>query len=294
MFSIIIPSYNRKNEIPALLASLEYQTKYNFEVIIVDDYSIEPVEIKQLYPFSVNIIRNPRNLGAAESRNVGARVAKHEWLLFLDDDDRFAHQKCEVLEKTIIENPNINFIYHPAECVMVNENFTYFTHPYENEKDVTLDNILLGNKVGGMPMIAIKRSFFFEIDGLSTGLKSLEDYDFILKAISHETFKPKYVREPLTTCAFHTKRSSVSTNTQNTETAIESIKKQYVKTDTQQRNFAFNSLYMLSYPHIMNLSRKAAYYYWQMFLQSKNIKYLVISIITVISPKLAINLKRFI
>ena len=30
MFSIIIPSYNRKNEIPALLASLEYQTKYNF------------------------------------------------------------------------------------------------------------------------------------------------------------------------------------------------------------------------------------------------------------------------
>ncbi len=294
MFSIIIPSYNRKNEIPALLASLEYQTKYNFEVIIVDDYSIEPVEIKQLYPFSVNIIRNPRNLGAAESRNVGARVAKNEWLLFLDDDDRFAHQKCEVLEKAIIENPNINFIYHPAECVMVNENFTYFTHPYENEKDITLDNILLGNKVGGMPMIAIKKSFFFEINGLSTGLKSLEDYDFILKAISHETFKPKYVREPLTTCAFHTKRSSVSTNTQNTETAIESIKKQYVKTDTQQRNFAFNSLYMLSYPHIMNLSRKAAYYYWQMFLQSKNIKYLVISIITVISPKLAINLKRFI
>lgn len=188
----------------------------------------------------------------------------------------------------------INFIYHPAECVMVNEGFTYFTHPYENEKDVTLDNILLGNKVGGMPMIAIKKSFFFEVNGLSTDLKSLEDYDFILKVISHNEFKPKYVSEALTTCTFHTKRASVSTNTQNTEFAIDAIKQKYVKTDIQQKNFAFNSLYMLSYPHIMNLSRKAANYYWQMFLQSKNVKYIVIAVITFISPKLAINMKRFI
>lgn len=70
MFSIIIPSYNRKNEIPALLTSLEYQTEYNFEVIIVDDHSVEPVEIKHLYPFPANVIRNEQNLGAAESRNV--------------------------------------------------------------------------------------------------------------------------------------------------------------------------------------------------------------------------------
>lgn len=294
MFSIIIPSYNRKNEIPALLASLEYQTEYNFEVIIVDDHSVEPVEIKHLYPFPVNVIRNAQNLGAAESRNVGARAAKNDWLLFLDDDDRFAHQKCEILAKTINDNPTINFIYHPAECVMVNEGFTYITHPYENEKDVTLDNILLGNKVGGMPMIAIKKSFFFDVNGLSTDLKSLEDYDFILKVISHNQFKPKYVSEALTTCTFHTKRASVSTNTQNTELAIEAIKQKYVKTDIQQKNFAFNSLYMLSYPHIMNLSRKAACYYWQMFLQSKNIKHLVIATLTFISPKLAINMKRFI
>ncbi|AUI65267.1 MULTISPECIES: glycosyltransferase family A protein [Glaesserella] len=294
MFSIIVPSYNRKSEIPSLLESLEHQTKYNFEVIIVDDHSVEPVEIKHLYPFPVNIIRNEQNLGAAESRNVGARIAKNEWLLFLDDDDRFVHQKCEILEKAILENSQVNFIYHPAECVMVNEGFSYMTHPYSNEKDVTLDNILLGNKVGGMPMIAIKKALFFKVKGLSTELKSLEDYDFILKVISDETFNPKYISEALTTCTFHTKRSSVSTNTQNTEIAIEKIKQQYVKTEIQQNNFAFNTLYMLSYPHIMNLSRKAACYYWKMFLQSKNIKHLVITIITLISPKLAINMKRFI
>ena len=34
MFSIIVPSYNRKEEIPALLASLSEQTVHNFDVVM--------------------------------------------------------------------------------------------------------------------------------------------------------------------------------------------------------------------------------------------------------------------
>lgn len=90
MFSIIVPSYNRKEEIPALLESLTKQTTYNFDVVIVDDCSKEPVEVTQSYPFAVKVIRNETNQGAAESRNIGARNADNDWLLFLDDDDRFA------------------------------------------------------------------------------------------------------------------------------------------------------------------------------------------------------------
>lgn len=294
MFSIIIPSYNRKNEIPELLKDLEKQTTYNFEVIIVDDNSTDPVEIHHTYPFNVNIIRNRQNKGAAESRNIGVANATYEWLLFLDDDDRFQPNKCELLAQTIASFPEINFIYHPAECIMVNEHFTYLTHPYQNINDITLDNILRSNRIGGMPMIAIKKSLFEEIGGLSTDLLSLEDYDFILKVISNTKFKPKYIEYPLTQCTFHTNRSSVSTNIKNTENAIQYIFKSYVKTDKQQLNFEFNSLYMLAYPYMMNLSRKAAKYYFLMFKISFNIKYLTIAFIILISPKLAINLKRFI
>ncbi|OOH86197.1 glycosyltransferase [Pasteurellaceae bacterium 15-036681] len=294
MFSIIVPSYNRKDEIPYLLESLEHQTVYNFEVIIVDDHSIEPVEIKKFYSFPVNVIRNEQNKGAAESRNIGARAAKNEWLLFLDDDDRFVTQKCELLEKTIKRNLAINFIYHPAECVMVNEHFSYFTHPYSDEKLITLDNILAANKIGGMPMIGVKKALFEKVGGLSTDLLSLEDYEFLLKLISDDTFKPKYMDEVLTKCAFHTKRASVSTNTENTEKAIEMIAKKYVRTVKQADNFKFNSQYMLAYPHIMNLSRKSSKYYFEMFKLSKNVKYLAVSLITLISPKFAINLKKYI
>lgn len=293
MFSIIIPSYNRKEYIPDLLKSLEYQTRTDFEVVIVDDCSQEPVEIKQFYSFPINVIRNQENKGAAASRNIGAAAAQKEWLLFLDDDDRFVIEKCEILSTEIHKNPQVNFIYHPAECVMINENFSYFTHPFNNVADISLDNLLKANKIGGMPMLAIKKSLFEKVGGLSTELLSLEDYEFLLKVISTAEFKPLYLDYALTKCAFHTQRASVSTNTTNTETAIQMIAEKYVKTPLQKQHFELNALYMLAYPHIMNLSRQAGGYYFKMFQQGKNIKHLAMAIATWISPQWAIRLKRY-
>ena len=292
MFSIIVPSYNRKDEIPVLLESLTKQTTYNFDVVIVDDCSKEPVEVTQSYPFSINVIRNETNQGAAESRNIGARSAQQAWLLFLDDDDRFAPNKCEMLAEVIAAHEDINFIYHPAKCEMVNEGFSYVTNPIEPQ-EISVERILLANKIGGMPRIGVKKDLFLKIGGLSTALRSLEDYDFLLKLVQDPTFKAFKVAEPLTYCTFHTKRSSVSTDTTNTKKAIEYIRQHYVKTEAQARNFNINASYILAYPHIMNLSRKAAFYYFEIFKLTKSIKQLVIALVVLISPKLAINLKRF-
>lgn len=293
MFSIIVPSYNRNAEVNALLLSLENQTVKNFEVIVIDDCSPNTIKIDRTFSFPVKLLRNEINSGPAKSRNIGAENAQNEWLLFLDDDDRFENNKCELLAQAINENKQANFIYHPAKCEMVNEGFSYITHPLPPEK-VTLENILLANKVGGIPMIGIKKAFFFELNGLSTELKSLEDYDFVLKVVSSQNFRPIYVDNPLTLCTFHTKRSSVSTNMENTEKAIDIIRERYVKTAEQAHNFKLNSLYILVYPHAMNLSRKAAKYYFEMFKLSHDLKHLVIAVVTFISPKLAINLKRFV
>lgn len=294
MFSIIVPSYNRNAEIKALLESLKQQTVYNFEVIIVDDHSQTAVEVNDDYPFEVKVIRNNPNVGAAQSRNVGANHASQEWLLFLDDDDRFMPEKCERLTKAISQNPQANFVYHPAKCEMVNEGFTYVTKPFKERSELTKENILKANKIGGMPMIGLKKALFCKVGGLSDRLRSLEDYDFLLKLLEESSFEPIYVDEPLTYCTFHTKRSSVSTDTGNTQKAIDYIQQTYIKTPEQAENFKLNSLYILSYPHVMNLSRSAAKYYIEMFKQTKNIKQLIIAAAIFISPKLAINLKRFI
>lgn len=292
MFSIIVPSYNRQAEISSLLSSLKQQTVYNFEVIIVDDCSKYPIVLEERYPFTCRVIRNAQNLGAAQSRNVGAGAAMQPWLLFLDDDDRFLPEKCAQLTQQIMQHPEVNFVYHPAKCLMVNEGFSYVTKPFSDPNLLTLENLLLANKIGGMPMIGLKKAFFLQVGGLSTELRALEDYAFLLELCSQPDFNPLYVEQALTVCSFHTQRASVSTNTQHTEKAIEQIKQRYVKTDLQARHFAQNALYMLAYPHLMKLSRRAACYYFALFRITLSLKHLIISLVILLSPKLAIHLKR--
>ncbi len=87
-FSIIIPVYNRPDEIDELLESLTKQTAKNFEVIIVEDGSKETCEhIIEKYldrlELSYYFIRNS---GPGMARNYGAEKSSGEYLIVLDSD----------------------------------------------------------------------------------------------------------------------------------------------------------------------------------------------------------------
>ena len=87
-FSIIIPVYNRPQEVAELLESLTHQTAQDFEVIIVEDGSqISSQEIVEPYRnrlmLSYYFIPNG---GPAKARNYGAAKAGGEYLIVLDSD----------------------------------------------------------------------------------------------------------------------------------------------------------------------------------------------------------------
>lgn len=88
--SIIIPSYNSEKTIIKTLEALENQTNGDFEVIVVDDGSVDasPELIRQFSQHSrlpLKLIRQ-QNAGPATARNEGAQQAQGEKLLFLDSD----------------------------------------------------------------------------------------------------------------------------------------------------------------------------------------------------------------
>lgn len=87
-FSIIIPVYNRPDEVRELLESLLMQTNSDFEVIIVEDGSSVCCD-KEVDRFRdllrIQYVRVP-NGGPASARNIGARMAVGEYLLILDSD----------------------------------------------------------------------------------------------------------------------------------------------------------------------------------------------------------------
>ncbi|MDO5570980.1 MAG: glycosyltransferase [Bacteroidales bacterium] len=87
-FSIIIPVYNRPQEMAELLESLAKQTLLDFEVIIVEDGSTQKskdLANKYTNIFSVTY-HFKSNTGQSDSRNIGAKMAKGEYLVFFDSD----------------------------------------------------------------------------------------------------------------------------------------------------------------------------------------------------------------
>lgn len=87
-YSIIIPVYNRPEEVNELLESLTHQSYSSFEVIIVEDGSDKPCkEIVEKYTKQLTIhYYYKQNSGPGLSRNYGAKRSKGNYLIFLDSD----------------------------------------------------------------------------------------------------------------------------------------------------------------------------------------------------------------
>ena len=88
-FSVIIPSYNRAHIIDRAIQGVLNQTFQDFEIIIVDDGSIDNTQ-EIIKNFS-NDLRvkyiYQNNAGVCAARNTGAKDAIGDYLLFLDSDD---------------------------------------------------------------------------------------------------------------------------------------------------------------------------------------------------------------
>lgn len=96
-FSIVCPTYQGEKKLPALINCLESNFKKGFNeteiIFVVDnssDYSEALLEeFRTRHPkIKIKIHKNQKNLGPAESRNIGVELASGEIILFLDDDCR--------------------------------------------------------------------------------------------------------------------------------------------------------------------------------------------------------------
>lgn len=88
-FSIIVPVYNRPDEVEELLASLSVQEgSARFEVVIVEDGSTKPCdEVVKRYndKLAIRYFSKP-NTGRSDTRNYGMKEAKGDYFIFFDSD----------------------------------------------------------------------------------------------------------------------------------------------------------------------------------------------------------------
>ena len=87
-YSLIIPVYNRPDEVEELLCSIALQTYRDFEVVVVEDGSTLPCE-EVVRKFASNMCvkyYRKENSGPGQTRNYGAERSEGEYLIVLDSD----------------------------------------------------------------------------------------------------------------------------------------------------------------------------------------------------------------
>ncbi|MBL7876704.1 MAG: glycosyltransferase [Cyclobacteriaceae bacterium] len=106
-FSIVVPVYNRPNEIQELLESLTHQTNKDFEVILVEDgSSITSEKVYADYASRLTIhYYYKANSGPGPSRNFGFERARGEYFVVFDSDCIIPEHYFESVEKFLNTEP---------------------------------------------------------------------------------------------------------------------------------------------------------------------------------------------
>jgi len=191
-FSIIMSTYNRKNCIKDAIDSIFNQTYQNFELIIVDDGSTDGTEeyIKEIYKKEIEqekikYIKISENMGASYARNEGLKIAKNEWIGYLDTDNKMYQEFLETYAKYISENPEYKIFYakikHRNSGIIIGHEFSRLELLKNNYID---NNVIVNNK-----------SLFEELGGYREKINRLIDHDLVLR-YTHK-YKPYFIDKVL-------------------------------------------------------------------------------------------------
>ena len=176
-FTVIIPTYNRADQLPIAIQSVLDQTFPTFEIVVVDDGSEDDTKTV------VESINDPRirylhqqNAGVTRARNAGAALAQGQYLIFLDSDDRFTRTYLEKLHGGFVSgNYRMGFgfakYYDPSGSLVRN-------HIPENKH----------NKVGP-PLtgaFAMEKDLYLSMGGYDEQMAFSENTEFFLRVQSEK------------------------------------------------------------------------------------------------------------
>jgi len=117
--SIVLPTYNRAYILPEALESVFQQTYRDFELIVVDDGSVDHTAelLKKVSDTRLHVIRHTRNLGYAAALNSGVAAATGELIAFQDSDDLWKPEKLEFEVKFLAGHPEAAGVFCDMEGV---------------------------------------------------------------------------------------------------------------------------------------------------------------------------------
>lgn len=114
LFSVLIANYNNGKYLEACLQSIFSQTYTNWEIVIVDDASIDnsmSIYVKYKNNKQVKIFKNSENKGCGYTKRKCVEYAKGSICGFVDPDDALLPNALEIMVQGHLDNPETSIVY---------------------------------------------------------------------------------------------------------------------------------------------------------------------------------------
>ena len=213
--SVVIPLYNKAPYIKRAINSILSQTVQDFEIIVINDGSIDGGEkiVEEYCDSRIHLI-NQENKGVSVARNKGVEASSSDLIAFLDSDDewlpefletilrlREIHPKAGIYSTAILncyplkKKRQESYTCIPSQCYGIDDGYEGIVHkPF-------LCAAIGGVFPGQTSSISIPKSIFLETGGFMDGCKMGEDLDLFARiCLFHDyvhSTKPlaKYIHE---------------------------------------------------------------------------------------------------
>lgn len=194
-YSIIIPAYNCDKSITKTINSIILTKFYDYEIIIVNDGSVDNTKnviesyIKNNKNNNIKLY-NKNNSGVSDTRNFGIDKAKGKYILFVDADDTVGENFFRVINDKV-ENSDLLIFSFKVIGDSNRENDTNVIQSFQNQsynKNQLLNSFLKqkNNIFGYIWRCCIKKSLLEKNNiNFATGIKLSEDFLFMFECIKY-------------------------------------------------------------------------------------------------------------
>ncbi|XWN36507.1 MAG: glycosyltransferase [Balneola sp.] len=201
LVSIITPVYNGEDFLDRSIKSVLSQTHQNWELLLIDDGSVDDsirVIERYLSDERIKLLKNESNSGIPATRNKGIENSGGEYIALLDQDDEWFPDKLQKQVQIFNEQGNIyGLIYSNLEVRYDNGDVTERKKEIEPAAAISenLELMLLRNLISS-PTVLIKKEVLDEVGLFDNSIKwGGDDYDLWIR-IAHK-YKFFYIDEVL-------------------------------------------------------------------------------------------------
>lgn len=178
-FSLVIPTYNRRDHLMTCLESVFAQRRQPDEIIVVDDGSTDGTR-EALSAFSGLVVIEQRNAGPGAARNCGASAASSDYLVFLDSDDLWFPWTLQAISMLVERHGLPTLLMARADDFSGDPPSVHEQPAQAAQYEIVLHAAAHAYSAGA-GMMAVNRRAFLAVGGFVEDGLNAEDHDIVLR-----------------------------------------------------------------------------------------------------------------